>query len=1213
MRNGEGSSTGGRSVSRLRCRVLVLLLASLPPGSALRAIGSPRLAADLSTSEARRDSSPTEIHRIGDRVVFLASDPLHGSELRGATLDGRRVDLLTDATPGTGDSTADFLAEFEGSLAFLTGPPYFRSLLLTDGTTGGTRQVFSESGALLMELDGNRSAVLIDAGSRLVFSGVSGTTRARGVWGVPISGRAELLRSAPADGGFYPEFGGLSAVGRDVFFQEIGLTGEFSVWVSDGTAAGTRQVGGGLFCSQPSGAGTRDRYFFSAQNATQSTLYSSDGTAAGTLPLASWELFQFSGGPETLVAGPSRIYFDVAAGGGAPRPWVSDGTAAGTVPLATPQEPLAVYFGLDKALWLDELFLFPSRGPNGLEYWVHDGSSAPPWRLTTTSAPAAPIRGPLTLLNDAVLGFAAEDTPYGEQYEIWRSNGRPEGAVQLSHFYPGLEVLFTPESGARAGEFVLFDLGTGCSMFGCSWLVAASDGTPAGTTILHQSVAGSIFVWAGHEGSAARVPGGFLVAAEDDAGGSELWHLGEYDGALRQVANLEPEIGSSFPSGFLTDDERLVFVTATELSNPESWSLQAPAQLPIPLPVSVADTAPVRPLAFVHGSLLGVGAAACGAYCVLSLDPLSGDWLDLGLPVEEGSGVLGLIVAANRELAYLLVSSPSDYEPQLWRTDGTGAGTVRLPVAGLDRYLQLQAVTASHLFLAGCCNPEQLYSVDLGDFSLRTLHLPALPYLYGFATEQAATGQRFYYSTREAGSLEFLWVSRGTEASTLPIWKSQPGERVLDLFPWGETLFFLTSSNEERLWRTDGTVAGTAQVAELGALEVDPDDLEGRAHLVFADRLFFVAETAAAGSELWSTDGTQGGTVLFDLLPGPAGSSPRWLAQAGGTLFLSAEDPHSGREIWASNGTADGTRRLGDVASGPRSSQPEQLIGVGSTLYFSADDGVHGRELWAIDAAAPNLPCVAAPDHLCLLAGRFEVEAFWRDFSGESGVASALALADPSGYFWFFDHDSVEIAVKMVDACSLEGSGNFWIYAAGLTNLAVTLSVVDTATSERRVFPTELGQPFAPVADTAHFASCIPGGTHPVSTSLPGEHARVARGDRGFAPGADILALHEGRFEAWVEWSPSAAAVAGAIPVALSEESGYFWFFDALYPEIVVRVIDGCDENGHFWLFAGGLTDLATRLVVRDTWHPEVRFESVQPAGALFDPILDIAAFATCP
>ncbi|MFP2899315.1 ELWxxDGT repeat protein [Corallococcus sp. 4LFB] len=40
-------------------------------------------------------------------------------------------------------------------------------------------------------------------------------------------------------------------------------------------------------------------------------------------------------------------------------------------------------------------------------------------------------------------------------------------------------------------------------------------------------------------------------------------------------------------------------------------------------------------------------------------------------------------------------------------------------------------------------------------------------------------------------------------------------------------------------------------------------------------RLFFVADDGVNGPELWSTDGTEGGTVLVaDLRPGAQGSAP---------------------------------------------------------------------------------------------------------------------------------------------------------------------------------------------------------------------------------------------------------------------------------------------------------------------------------------------------
>jgi hypothetical protein len=62
-----------------------------------------------------------------------------------------------------------------------------------------------------------------------------------------------------------------------------------------------------------------------------------------------------------------------------------------------------------------------------------------------------------------------------------------------------------------------------------------------------------------------------------------------------------------------------------------------------------------------------------------------------------------------------------------------------------------------------------------------------------------------------------------------------------------------------------------------------------------------------------------------------------------------------------------------------------------------------------------------------------------------------------------------------------------------------------------------------------------------------------------------------------------------------------------------VRVVDGCAFNGRYWLFVGGLTDLATRLRIRDTHHPGVEHLFEKPAGEPFESILDLGAFAGCP
>jgi len=118
-------------------------------------------------------------------------------------------------------------------------------------------------------------------------------------------------------------------------------------------------------------------------------------------------------------------------------------------------------------------------------------------------------------------------------------------------------------------------------------------------------------------------------------------------------------------------------------------------------------------------------------------------------------------------------------------------------------------------------------------------------------------------------------------------------------------------------------------------------------------------------------------------------------------------------------------------------------------------------------------PCFSSPTALCLADGRFRVEAAWQTFDGSLGLAQALPLSDPAGFFSFFDPapaGDIEIAVKVLDACSL--SGHFWVFAAGLTDVKTLLTVTDTATGKVRTYLSPQGTPFPPVQDAAAFASC---------------------------------------------------------------------------------------------------------------------------------------------
>jgi hypothetical protein len=83
--------------------------------------------------------------------------------------------------------------------------------------------------------------------------------------------------------------------------------------------------------------------------------------------------------------------------------------------------------------------------------------------------------------------------------------------------------------------------------------------------------------------------------------------------------------------------------------------------------------------------------------------------------------------------------------------------------------------------------------------------------------------------------------------------------------------------------------------------------------------------------------------------------------------------------------------------------------------------------------------------------------------------------------------------------------------------------------------------------------------------------------------------------------------------VALTGESGYFWFFDAANVEVVVKVLDACAPPfNRFWVFTTGLTNVGVKLTVEDIQTGAVR-EYVNPRNRPFQPTFDTNAFAICP
>lgn len=120
-----------------------------------------------------------------------------------------------------------------------------------------------------------------------------------------------------------------------------------------------------------------------------------------------------------------------------------------------------------------------------------------------------------------------------------------------------------------------------------------------------------------------------------------------------------------------------------------------------------------------------------------------------------------------------------------------------------------------------------------------------------------------------------------------------------------------------------------------------------------------------------------------------------------------------------------------------------------------------------IAGVAAPAPCVAGATALCLRGGRFKIEAAWRiPSTGQSGPATMVPMTPDAGSAWFFNADSPELVIKIVDGRAF--NNRFWVFSGALTNVEYTITVTDSATGAVKTYFNPFGT-IANVADTAAF------------------------------------------------------------------------------------------------------------------------------------------------
>jgi hypothetical protein len=269
----------------------------------------------------------------------------------------------------------------------------------------------------------------------------------------------------------------------------------------------------------------------------------------------------------------------------------------------------------------------------------------------------------------------------------------------------------------------------------------------------------------------------------------------------------------------------------------------------------------------------------------------------------------------------------------------------------------------------------------------------------------------------------------------------------------------------------------------------------------------------------------------------------------------------------------------------------------------------------ADDDSSPS--CAPADRHLCLLGGRFKVEVEWRNQrNGARGFGHALTGSDQSGYFWFFDAQNVELIVKALDGRPTTGA--HWLFYGGLSDVEYWVTVTDTATGAVKLYRNAPGN-ICGVGDTGAFpqsgaAIASPIEQHTTLRALGGldfEPAALFGTPQltpraACVPGPLVLCVLGGRFQVEVTWRnhrSGATGVGTALP--FSDQSGFFWFFNAANIELVVKSLDA--GGGKFWFFYGALSDVEYTIRVTDTVTQQVR--SYNNAGGNICGVGDTNAF----
>ena len=623
--------------------------------------------------------------------------------------------------------------------------------------------------------------------------------------------------------------------------------------------------------------------FTAAADELNEGLWRSDGTAAGTMPIAA-DLLPGEWLPDDPYVGPTTngwLFFKAGAG---PALWSTNGT--------TVTQVVATGIDFAGAGVVGAHYYYAVSTPTGMELRRTDGTFGGEERLTGL---------PAGRFASYEVAEVAGDTNSLYVRAVYRSSRSEETAVRVVKYnlatHSAVDLVVYAGRAEDEYEPQLFGAARGTLYFdarnGVGRELWSSNGT--GTQLLKNI--------APETGNASSAPGAFVAygerlyfSADDGISGRELWRSDATTAGTALVLDVHPGPGSSEPLDAFVAGSRLLFFARDGVGH-ESYRLWAtdgtatgsqPLTPPL-MPPTLLQPVPPGPGSFPQPC--GAVAVNIGPYAYFRAGP--GElWRTDGTPTGTervanfASLPCWLTVFDGR--VYFGADGGDGSGSELWSYDPAASAASRVadlwPGAQGSKPAEITILNGQLLFHADSApNVAQLWQSDGISGGTALTSFAASNFIRGITR----AGTRVVFGV---GSGE-LWASDGTMQGTARV-----GSTRFGLGGWGgfggtlsvsNRVLFLGEPVSFSPWVTDGTPSGTYLLRDISAAAYSEP-------VVFVDFNGVAVFTGSDGidNRLWRSDGTPAGTTVIggsNLLLFTEPPPPNRLAAGQNFFYVSSE------------------------------------------------------------------------------------------------------------------------------------------------------------------------------------------------------------------------------------------------------------------------------------------------------------------------------------